>query len=233
MIVQLRQTKRDRTRDQILAATQEVLLEEGASALGVRRVAERAGLVHSSFYNYYPDIATLLDGVGDLLAQTHLAAVGPVRDSVDGPAQLFAATTRQTLRIFKNSPEFTRLMFDSGIPVDRLSRGMTRHMRADLRAGVQDGSFKVQDFNSAVTIASGSILALALAQHRRSKRAAEIDALTHELLRMLGVPPARATALAYADIAFAGPPSLPMRWKALGRAAPESPSATSDFLVGG
>lgn len=215
------QTKRDRTRDQILVATQELLLAEGAAALGIRRVATQAGLVHSSFYNYYADIGALLDGLASLLVATHLRAVGQVREGVEAPAELFAATTRQTLHIFQASPRYTRLMFDSGIPVDRLSRGLGAHMRQDLRAGIRDGSFQVRDLDVAVTIATGSILALALTHLRRSKRAADMDGLTHELLRMLGVPAARAEALATAKMTFADAPALPMTWKALGLVAPD------------
>ncbi|WP_165837669.1 TetR/AcrR family transcriptional regulator [Zavarzinia aquatilis] len=215
------QTKRHRTRDQLLVAAQELLLAEGAAVLGVRRVATQAGLVHSSFYNYYADTGALLDGLASLLVAGHLKAVGQVRDGIEAPAELFAVTTRQTLRIFQASPRYTRLMFDSGIPVDRLSRGLGAHMRQDLRAGVRDDSFRVHDLDVAVTIASGAILALALAHLRRSKRAADIDGLTLELLRMLGVPAERAEALATAKVTFSEAPAIPMTWKALGLVAPD------------
>lgn len=215
------QAKRHRTRDQLLVAAQELLLAEGAAALGIRRIATQAGLVHSSFYNYYADIGALLDGLASLLVAAHLRAVGQVREGVEAPAALFAATTRQTLHIFQASPRYTRLMFDSGIPVDRLSRGLGSHMRQDLRAGMRDGSFRVQDLDVAATIASGSILALALAHLRRSRRAADINGLTFELLKMLGVPSERAEALATAKMTYGDAPAVPMTWKALGLVAPD------------
>lgn len=215
------QAKRHRTRDQLLVAAQELLLAEGAAALGIRRIATQAGLVHSSFYNYYADIGALLDGLASLLVAAHLKAVGLVREGIEAPAALFAATTRQTLHIFQASPRYTRLMFDSGIPVDRLSRGLSSHMRQDLRTGMRDGSFRVQDLDVAATIASGSILALALAHLRRSRRAADIDGLTLELLKMLGVPAERAEALATAKMTYADAPAVPMTWKELGLVAPD------------
>lgn len=215
------QAKRHRTRDQLLVAAQELLLAEGAAALGIRRIATQAGLVHSSFYNYYADIGALLDGLASLLVAAHLKAVGQVREGIEAPAALFAATTRQTLHIFQASPRYTRLMFDSGIPVDRLSRGLSSHMRQDLRTGMRDGSFRVQDLDVAATIASGSILALALAHLRRSRRAADIDGLTLELLKMLGVPAERAEALATAKMTYADAPAVPMTWKELGLVAPD------------
>lgn len=215
------QAKRHRTRDQLLIAAQELLLAEGAAALGIRRIATQAGLVHSSFYNYYADIGALLDGLASLLVAAHLKAVGQVREGIEAPAALFATTTRQTLHIFQASPRYTRLMFDSGIPVDRLSRGLSSHMRQDLRTGMRDGSFRVQDLDVAATIASGSILALALAHLRRSRRAADIDGLTLELLKMLGVPAERAEALATAKMTYADAPAVPMTWKELGLVAPD------------
>ena len=52
-------TKRERTRDQLLVSAQSLLMHEGAGALGLRQITTHAGMVHASFYNYYPDVAAL------------------------------------------------------------------------------------------------------------------------------------------------------------------------------
>ena len=48
-------SKRERTRDQLLVSAQSLLMSEGAAALGLRQITTHAGMVHASFYNYYPD----------------------------------------------------------------------------------------------------------------------------------------------------------------------------------
>jgi AcrR family transcriptional regulator len=217
--------KRARTRDQLLVAAQEILLDGDASALGIRQVAERAGLVHASFYNYYPDVGALLDGLAELLMATHAAVIAPVRDGVTDPALLFAATTRQTMRLFGQSPRFAKLLFDSGMAIDRLLGTLRGHLRADLKAGIRAGAFTIANLDVATAIVSGSMLSLALALHRGTARPSAVEELTLQLLRMLGVPPAKAQAAASARLGFAAPPAIPMSWKALGLAAPESQAA--------
>jgi AcrR family transcriptional regulator len=222
MKIETKQTKRARTRDQILIAAQDILIEQGAGALSIKVIAERAGLVHGSFYNYYRDTAELLDGLADLVLTTHALAVAPVRAVLSDPVLLFAATTRQTLRLGLGSPRFAALLFDSGIPIDRLLSALREPLRADLNAGVKAGVFTIEAMDVAITIIAGSMMSLATDLYRRRAKAAAIDEMTFQLLRMLGVSPAKARAAATANIDFATPPPMPLSWKALGLAAPES-----------
>jgi AcrR family transcriptional regulator len=214
--------KRARTRDQILIAAQQVLMEGSAADLGIRQVAERAGLVHASFYNYYADISALLDGLADLLFTSHALTVAPVREGLSDHAQLFAATTRQTLRLVPEAPAFARLLFESGIPADRLLLALQGPLRADLRAGAKAGTFDISNIDLAVTMVSGSIMGLAMDLHRRRAKVQAIDEMTLQLLRLLGVPPVKARAAAFAKFAFAAAPPTPLSCKALGLAAPET-----------
>jgi AcrR family transcriptional regulator len=214
--------KRARTRDQILMAAQELLMESGTAALGIRQVAERAGLVHASFYNYYPDIAALLDGLADLVFATHAIAVAPVRQDVTDRALLFSVTTRQTLRLSQESPRFAGLLFDSGIPAGRLLTALQEPLRDDLRAGVKSGAFQVDNLDLVVTMIAGSMTGLAIDLHRRRAKPSAIDELTFQLLRLLGTSPAKAKAAAHAKFDFRPAPPVPLSWKALGLAAPET-----------
>ncbi|HRD29267.1 MAG TPA: TetR/AcrR family transcriptional regulator [Caulobacter sp.] len=71
--------RRARTRDQLLVAAQTLLLDREAGPLGIRRITTAAGLVHGSFYNYYPDLDALLDDLAALMFASHAALVsGPV-----------------------------------------------------------------------------------------------------------------------------------------------------------
>lgn len=221
-MIEIKQTKRSRTRDQILIAAQDILVEQGAGALSIKSIAERAGLVHGSFYNYFRDTGALLDGLADLVLTTHAVAVAPVRAGQTDPVQLFAATTRQTLRLVLGSSRFAGLLFDSGIPVDRLLNALRDPLRADLKSGAKAGVFAIESMDVAVTIVAGSMMSLAADLYRGRAKPAAIDELTVQLLRMLGVTAAKAKAAASARIEFAPTPSVPLSWKALGMAAPET-----------
>lgn len=225
MIDDLKQSKRARTRDQILIAAQDLLTERGAAALSVRQVTERAGLVHASFYNYYADIGALLDGLADLLLMTHALTVAPVREGVSDPAMLFAVTTRQTLRLGHDAPQFAGLLFDSGIPVDRLLNALHGPLRTDLRAGARSGAFSITSLDVAVSMIAGSMIGLSVDLYRGRAKPSAIDEMTYQLLCLLGVSAAKAKSAAFAKVTFSPAPQTPLSWKALGLAAPENRDA--------
>ena len=208
-------SKRERTRDQLLVSAQSLLMREGAAALGLRQIATHAGMVHASFYNYYPDVAALIGDLGELLGATHAAAMARPGDDHDNPAVRFTRITRQTLRIVAEQQGFGRLMFDIGLPTDRLAAELRLRLKMDIEEGVTAGLFTVAEADLATAIVAGAITGLALDLHRGVLCSAKIDTATTQLLTYLGLDAAEAERLAHA--AFDPPPTLelPMRWLAL------------------
>ena len=208
-------SKRERTRDQLLVSAQSLLMREGAAALGLRQIATHAGMVHASFYNYYPDVAALIGDLGELLGATHAAAMAMTGDDHDNPAVRFTRITRQTLRIVAEQQGFGRLMFDIGLPTDRLAAELRLRLKMDIEEGVTAGLFTVAEADLATAIVAGAITGLALDLHRGVLCSAKIDTATTQLLTYLGLDAAEAERLAHA--AFDPPPTLelPMRWLAL------------------
>lgn len=207
--------KRARTRDQLLAAAQALLLQQSAASLGIRQITAKAGVVHATFYNYYPTVEALIEDVANLIQASHGLLVARLREGIDDPAELFALTTRQTLRVIPAEPAYGRLLFDVGLPVDRFVSGLRATMQADVFDGIKRGVFQVSDRSIAVSMIAGGVLGLALDLHRRMLSAKAIEAATAELLVSLGVTPKRAQKLATADGEFISPPKLPLGWLAL------------------
>ena len=207
--------KRARTRDQLLAAAQALLLEQSAASLGIRQITAKAGVVHATFYNYYPTVEALIEDVASLMQASHGLLVARLRAGIDDPAELFSLTTRQTLRVIPAEPAYGRLLFDAGLPVDRFVAGLRATMQADVFDGIKRGVFQATDRNIAVSMIAGGVLGLALDLHRRTLPAKAIEAATAELLVSLGVTSRRAQRLATADVDFLSPPKLPLGWLAL------------------
>ena len=126
-----------------------------------------------------------------------------------------ARITRQTLRIVAEQQGFGRLMFDIGLPTDRLAAELRLRLKMDIEEGVTAGLFTVADVDLATAIVAGAITGLALDLHRGVLSFANIDTATAQLLTYLGLDGAEAERLAHA--AFDFPPTLewPMRWLAL------------------
>lgn len=214
-------TKRERTRDQLLVSAQSLLMHEGAGALGLRQITTHAGMVHASFYNYYPDVAALLGDLGELLGATHAAAMAMPSEGDEDAAARFARITRHTLRIVVEQADFGRMMFDIGLPSDRLATELRLRLKMDIEEGVAHGLFMVADVDLATSIVAGAITGLALDLHRGVLGFDKIDPATAQLLKYLGLDAAEAERLAHAAFDFPPPPQLPMRWLAL----PTSPQS--------
>ena len=208
-------SKRERTRDKLLVSAQSLLMSEGAAALGLRQITTHAGMVHASFYNYYPDVAALIGDLGELLGATHAAAMAMTGDRHDNPAVRFTRITRQTLRIVAEQQGFGRLMFDIGLPTDRLATELRLRLKMDIEEGVTAGLFTVADADLATAIVAGAITGLALDLHRGVLCSAKIDTATAQLLTYLGLDLAEAERLAHAASDFPPTLELPMRWLAL------------------
>jgi AcrR family transcriptional regulator len=214
-------TKRERTREQLLVSAQSLLMHEGAGALGLRQITTHAGMVHASFYNYYPDVAALLGDLGELLGATHAAAMAMPSEGDEDAAARFARITRHTLRIVVEQADFGRMMFDISLPSDRLATELRLRLKMDIEEGVAHGLFTVADVDLATSIVAGAITGLALDLHRGVLGFDKIDPATAQLLKYLGLDAAEAERLAHAAFDFPPPPQLPMRWLAL----PTSPQS--------
>ena len=72
MVTAATPTKRTRTRDALLVALQELLLDPAAEAVSVPRVVGRCGVAQGTFYNYFDSLPDAIDAVSGELVTTHV-----------------------------------------------------------------------------------------------------------------------------------------------------------------
>lgn len=105
------QRKRDRSRDEILAAARAVLLRDGIAAVTLEAVAKEAGMSKTGLYYYFASKEAL---VFELVFGAHQLHAGRVRDAVDladdGPAAL-AAVIRGTVETYAPNMDDFRLAY--------------------------------------------------------------------------------------------------------------------------
>ena len=77
-----------RTRDAILDAARELVLDAGQERLSIRRVAERAGVTHGTIYLYFRDKDDLLYQVAETSAQEMVARLRRLPRSLDAIERL-------------------------------------------------------------------------------------------------------------------------------------------------
>jgi AcrR family transcriptional regulator len=110
---------------------QSLLLERGAGAFSISDISERAGAAQGTFYNYASSVDDLIEELAALLSAS-LAVLGRRAPCAEtDPVAAFVFKTRRTLGISVQAPDYGRLLFDSGLPADRLLADLRREARRD------------------------------------------------------------------------------------------------------
>ncbi|MEO0600269.1 MAG: TetR/AcrR family transcriptional regulator [Myxococcota bacterium] len=205
-----RVSKRDRTRDRLLVAAQELLLDKPASEISIREITERAGVVHATFYNYYRTTGAAFEAVNLLL----LAAYGHVieRTLVDitDPAERVAASSRQTMRILSHRPGLAKLLFDSGMSATPVLEGLRVRIGEDIGRGIEAGRFEVDDLDLVVSAAAGLGLGVAIDVYEGRLSGKTAEGVAALILGMLGVPHDEASSILNRPLPDHEMPDLPL-----------------------
>ncbi|MBK8457311.1 MAG: hypothetical protein IPL47_09585 [Phyllobacteriaceae bacterium] len=119
-----------------------------------------------------------------------------------------------SLGYFAGARGYGAILFDSGLPIDRLAQGLRPALRIDLEAGRSAGRFAFGDTDIVVSLITGAVIGLAL-DSPRTLRATRGDHGDRASLILLGLPPDGAHELAGRPAEFPDPPELPLRWMAI------------------
>jgi len=120
---------------EIVAAARELLEEEGAAALTMRRLAERLGIRAPSLYKHLPDKAALEAAI----MATGFEDAAAAFEAASGGASEPLATLADAYRAFALAhPHLYRLMTDQPLPRDRLPAGLEERTAAPLLRATGD-----------------------------------------------------------------------------------------------
>lgn len=214
-------TKAIRTRGALLLALQELMLDPAQGGVSVPRLVAHAGISQGTFYNYFDSLPDAVDAVGALIFSEHLRVLEVLNAGVSDPVEVITRTTRQTMLLAAHRPDVGTLLWDSGLPPERLLLGFRFHLRADLQTGVDRGCFALADLDSAASVLSGALQGACLDIYRGRLPVKAIPDTIDCVLRVLGIDKARRRRLAHTEQDF-------VPWRALPLDPLHSPDTESD-----
>jgi AcrR family transcriptional regulator len=186
--------KRERTREQLLAAAMQVLAEKG-EALTVSDVVTRAEVSNGTFYNYFSDRDELIDALAEH-SLIRLAARSAVETVEHDPARRFAIATGRVLRRAEQDPDWGRAVLRLADHRRSLDHAVGRYLEEDLAEGFAQQRFAL----APDAITRDLLVGLIIMTIRRIVRGeAPEDHVVRVLVRaltILGLADADATALA-------------------------------------
>ena len=202
--------KRDRTRERLLTAAQELLLEGGFSALGIQQLTERAEVALGTIYNYYRTREEVADAVVEILLSAFFRSMERVSAGLTDPAAIVSASMRQALYWMRPGSELGRLLFMSGLPLTRYVYQTRQGFIRDMKTGIDAGRFTVAHESVTASMIAGGVMAILLDLFLGQTQADMIDEVAEQALVMLGIAPAEALAIAHQPILLAEPPIFPL-----------------------
>jgi AcrR family transcriptional regulator len=138
------------SRAQILAAAQELLLEDGVEGLSMRKLSERCGYTAPTIYHHFGDKAGLVAAaVEQRFRQVHDLLMAIPREG--DPARYLDAVARAFVRFALENPEHYRLLTMPGIepgsvPSAEAAREVVKEALAEL---AREGTLATNDIDAA------------------------------------------------------------------------------------
>lgn len=199
--------RKQRTRAALIRAAQR-LIAEGKLNVPVLEITKAADVGMGSFYNHFDTKEQLFEAaVADVL-DAHGAMLDRLTESIEDPAETFAASFRLTGRLFRQRPQESEILLAHGPALLSSERGLAPRALRDIKAGIDAGRFDVDDPELALAMAGGALLGLGKLLRddpdRDDARAA--DMVTENMLRLFGLSADEARAVCRRPLpdAFAG-----------------------------
>lgn len=202
--------KRDRTRDRLLVAAQELVLDRGLPAITINDIAARAEVAPGTFYNYFRTREEVADTIADLLQRAYHRDIDAVTAGLDDPARVFSASLRQTLHWSAPGNRMGRMLFASGVPLARYALGVRQRAARDIQAGVDAGVFRVEDTVALQSMLGGIVIGVLMDLWLGMLPASAIPSITARCLGLLGVSTAKAQRIAAEPLVLRAAPELPL-----------------------
>lgn len=190
-----RPPKRERTRAQLVDAALRLLAHTAASEIAFVDIADEAGVVHGTVYNYFRSRDELLEAVAGRLASELAQEVAAFSDDIEDAAQRVAVGVKAFVRKAHKDRTWAQAFLRLGAASARMSALVTSRVVADLRDGLRRGELRYESERAALDLVLGTTLAAMRTVAEGRVRGDYAETIVRAILRGLGVDGRRAERL--------------------------------------
>jgi AcrR family transcriptional regulator len=190
--------RKAQTRRALIEAARRILAERGTSAVSIQEITGTADVGFGTFYNHFESKAELFEvAVREVLDEYGAALDRACADLTDS-AETYAVGVRMTARLALTRPAVAQVLLQVGLSYASEAQGLAPRALRDIRRGVADGRFTVENTRLALISTAGCVLAFlqTALDHPDELDESDADALAEMLLRMLGMTARSAHAVA-------------------------------------
>lgn len=152
--VRVARARRENTQARIVRSALRVFAERGPDAPVIEDFVRAAGIARGTFYNYYQSTTELLEAATALLEDELISAIEARMATLTDPLERLATGITLWLR----RAEADRLWCRFVVRVRRRGAAVEARLGEDLRAGVQQGLFRLESFEAGRDMVVGTLL---------------------------------------------------------------------------
>jgi AcrR family transcriptional regulator len=178
-----------RTRAALIRAAQ-TFIAAGTFNVPVLEITQAADVGMGSFYNHFDSKEELFQAAVNEVLDELGAILDKLTAEGDDPAEIFARSFRLVGRVFRQRPNMSRVLLNTGVELISADRGLAPRALRDIDAATRAGRFSVDDPVLALAVAGGALMGLGQLLHDQPERddAEAADRVTRDVLIMFGLP---------------------------------------------
>jgi AcrR family transcriptional regulator len=190
------QDKAQRTKALLMDAALALFAERGIDATSVNEITAHANVANGTFYYHYKDKKEFVDALEHAVATMFVNRVDEFMQELSDGAERVATASQQIIHLAAADPAWGWMIVHAFMDLGKFSATVSRGIRKDVALGIEQGHFQMEPTDIAFGMLL-SIVAAGLKARLENPAAVGIEVLTSEcVLRVLGVAPERAHALA-------------------------------------
>jgi AcrR family transcriptional regulator len=181
--------RRERTRTALLQAGME-LLAAGDTEVAVLKITKKAGVSNGSFYNFFTDKSAFFTASAEVAADRLSELLDrPLSDGSASISEKLVANFRVIGRAHRIAPVLSKVLIRRSAEYYSAGGGFVAKVRHDVADGVAAGEFHIHDPEGVVAVLVGTTVMLGqrLHDHPELDAGEATDAVTRDILRLLGV----------------------------------------------
>lgn len=189
------------TRARILAAAETLMRANPVDTVTIQDITEAADVGHGSFYLHFKSKYEVLVPIVQSWAANMDARLARVLRGVKDPAKIMATSARHMGRLIVRDPLWRWFLEHSGVPVAEIRRAVGRFSGRDFDDGLESGRFVVNEPVAMSSYAFGGFVSCLMSAFDLPDPDQRIDDAVELMLRVFGLAPGEAKAIAHHPLA--------------------------------
>ena len=179
--------RRRRNRARLIAAAREVMARKGLEGATIHEITSQADLALGTFYNYFDSKEAVMEAVIDAQAADFGDALEEIIAPMEDRALAVAVCVRLVIRQAASDPVWGWFLLRNEEAMRALGRNLAYRAARDIRRGVEEGRFAVDNEEAALVSLCGIVVAGVRSQLGGGPARVSDAELATSLLQLLGV----------------------------------------------